>query len=69
MSTACALKSADGKCQGMYSGFGCIEDKCKDPAAGFAQDSCVHMSANGYCEKYRKFYCLGEIGCQAFERE
>ncbi len=56
----------DGLCRGLYDGFGCIGDKCKDTTAGPASNKCTFMRGDGYCQKYGKFHCIGEDKCEEF---
>lgn len=44
-------------CQGKYKGFGCIEHKCE-----LYQDRCEHLEGD-YCQKFKKFYCVGRGEC------
>jgi len=60
----CQHLDEDRNCKGLYSGFGCIEDKCKDPSKGMG--SCIHMRGDGYCKKLGKFHCNGK-DCEGFE--
>lgn len=48
-----------GICHGLYEGFGCIGDKCKDDSAGPAENQCTYMRGDGYCKRFKKFHCIG----------
>jgi len=58
----CKYLDGDGKCTGKYEGFRCIEDKCQYYIRITTQ-VCEHLTAEGYCKKYRKFYCAGIGNC------
>ncbi len=62
----CKHLDASGICQGMYKGFGCIGDKCRDKTKGPGQKRCRHGRADGYCMKHKKFQCEGEA-CDDYE--
>lgn len=65
--TACKHLGENNVCQGMYRGFGCIQDRCaylrglQDPAK---QEPCTHLVEPSYCAKYHRFYCTGPGSCE-----
>ena len=62
----CKHLDAENLCHGLYDGFGCIGDKCKDETAGPATDACAHMRGDGYCVKLNKIFCAGKDDCADF---
>lgn len=64
--TDCKHLDEKGICQGKYKGFGCIEEKCKDPTKGPRSNKCKHGRDDGYCMKHKKFQCEGEE-CKDFK--
>lgn len=62
----CRHIDEEGVCHGLYDGFGCIGDICKDSTAGPSSSKCGHMRGDGYCKKFGKFHCLGEEECEEF---
>ena len=63
----CRNIDENGICRGLYDGFGCIADKCKDSTAGPGVSRCAHMRGDGYCKKFGKFHCMGEDKCDEFK--
>ena len=66
MKVECDYLDLEGRCEGLYKGFGCIQDKCmqeskKRPAG------CKHLRDDGYCLKLGKLHCSGESNCDSFE--
>ncbi|MEW5937249.1 MAG: hypothetical protein AB1665_05470 [Candidatus Thermoplasmatota archaeon] len=55
----------DGVCQGMYKGFGCIEEKCAYFQA-LKEAVCEHLASSGYCTKYHRFHCLDPEECEGY---
>lgn len=53
----------DGVCQGMYKGFGCIEEKCTY-FQELKEAVCEHLVSFGYCMKYQRFHCIGPEECK-----
>ena len=66
MTEGCKHLGEAGVCQGMYRGFGCIQDRCaylrnlKDAAR---DEPCEHLVEPNYCSKYHRFYCAGPSSC------
>ncbi len=53
----CDFLDRDGRCEGLYKGFGCIKDKCKQ----------TERTKNGddYCSKCGKFHSSGQADCES----
>ena len=61
----CDYLDTEGRCEGMYKGFGCIEDKCRQESK-IKPKKCVHLRGDGFCEKLGKLNCIGETDCADF---
>lgn len=59
----CDYLDLEGRCQGPYSGFGCIKDKC----TAHKQARCEFNELGFYCRKYHKFECIGIANCSTME--
>lgn len=58
----CAYLTPDGRCKGLYRGFGCIRDGCRADR----EEPCAHNERGFYCRKFRKFECIGPGNCGSF---
>ncbi|HUT27667.1 MAG TPA: hypothetical protein VMW85_06455 [Methanomassiliicoccales archaeon] len=56
----CPQMGPDGKCQGLYFGFTCIEDKCRMQNR---ESQCKYCIGGDYCLKYNRFGCVGLENC------
>ena len=59
MTIECDYIDNDGRCEGLYKGFGCIKDKCQQPSK-VKPNACAHM-------RHGKLSCIGGENCNSFE--
>ncbi len=66
MTIECDYVDNDGRCEGLYKGFGCIKDKCQQPSKS-KPNACTHLRHDGFCLKLGKLSCIGEENCNSFD--
>jgi len=59
----CEHLSPEGKCQGPYTGFGCIKEKC----TAKTRTKCEYNELGFYCRKFKRFECIGPANCESLE--
>ena len=58
----CKYLDQDGKCTWRYEGYACIEDRCPYYIR-IITEKCEYMRDDGYCLKFKRFYCAGVGNC------
>lgn len=66
----CEFEDEEGFCRTEYEGYACIKHKCATYGKMFVPEKkeiCSHLTEDAkYCQKYKKFLCLGEGKCKSF---
>lgn len=66
----CKFEDENGLCQTEYEGFACIKHKCAVYGKMFSPEEkgmCSYLTEDAkYCQKYKKFLCLGKEKCEFF---
>ena len=58
----CKYLDEEGKCTWRYDGYRCIEEKCPYYLR-ITTEKCEYMGEDGYCKRYKRFYCAGVGHC------